>query len=309
MTATATATVFGRPVLPAVDDGTVPFWRLVLRGCSQCCFQTNEVTGLVFLLAVLTYSWQQSLLMLMGALIATGVALVVRADRGLVELGIFGFNACLMALALGNFFEKSAALWAWAAALSAVATLLTYVLVRVLPFPVLAAPFILTFWVFWPISESVGLTKLQFPPFVNEDVFILRAGFSALGAALFAGTVVAGLLFFLGVLVSNWRHAVLALVAAFAAHAIALWWDVPGEQINSGLAGFNAVLAAVAIYAFCGEDIRLALFGAIFASAILPLFTKLDLVSLAAGFVVTVWLVMILGRVQARWFTPSPQLE
>ncbi len=62
----STATIFGRPVLPAVAEGAVPFWRLVLRGCSQCCFQTNEVTGLIFLIAVLTYSWEQALLMADG---------------------------------------------------------------------------------------------------------------------------------------------------------------------------------------------------------------------------------------------------
>lgn len=300
---TATATVFGRPVLPDVADGAVPYWRLVLRGCSQCCFQTNELTGVLFLAAVVVYSWQQSLLMLMGALLGTAVALAVRVERVLLELGLFGFNACLMGLALGNFFQRSAALWIWAAVLCVVATLLTAGFVRVFRFPVLAAPFIVTFWVFWPLAEHVGLTKLQFPPFVDAHVFFLRAGLSALGATLFAGIVAAGVLFFLGVLVSSWRHAVLALVAAFMAHAIALWWNVPGEQINAGLAGFNAVLAVVAIYAFCGEDIRLALFGAIFASAILPLFTKLGLVSLAAGFVTTTWLVMLLGWIQQRWFT------
>jgi urea transporter len=309
MSATSTATVFGRAVLPAAEEGKVPFWRLTLRGCSQCCFQTNEVTGVIFLLAVLTYSWEQFLLMLMGALIATAVALVLRADRFLVELGVYGFNACLMALALGNFFDKEPLVYVWAAVLSAVVTVFTFFFVKVFSFPVLAAPFIVTFWVFWPLAEDLGLTKLQFPPFIDADVFYLRAGFSALGAALFAGTVLAGLLFFLGVMISNWRHAVLALGAAFLAHTIALWWEVPGEQINSGLAGFNAVLAAVAIYAFCGSDIRLALLGAIFASAVLPLFGKLDLISLAAGFVLTTWLVMLLGWVQARWFTPSLQLE
>jgi urea transporter len=69
------------------------------------------------------------------------------------------------------------------------------------------------------------------------------------------------------------------------------------------------VLAAVAIYAFCGSDIRLALLGAVFASAILPVFGKLDLVSLAAGFVVTTWLVIVLGWFQREYFNerrPEP---
>ena len=35
-----------------VKAGRVPYWRLVLRGCSQLCFQSNELTGLFFLVAV-----------------------------------------------------------------------------------------------------------------------------------------------------------------------------------------------------------------------------------------------------------------
>ena len=207
-----------------------------------------------------------------------------------------------MGLALGNFFEQDAALWAWIVVLTIVTAVVTYVMIRLLPMPALAAPFIVTFWVFWPIAESVGLTKLQFPPFLDAQVFFLRATFSAMGAALFAGTVVAGVLFFVGVLVSNWRHAVLALVAAMIAHAVALWWNVPGEQINAGLAGFNAVLAAVAIYALVKPDIRLALLGAVVASAILPVFGELGLVSLAAGFVTVTWLIIFLGWFQEHWF-------
>jgi urea transporter len=308
-TAPSTATVFGRPVLPATDEGRCPFWRLVLRGCSQCCFQTNEITGVLFLLAVLAYDWQQFLLMAMGALIGAAVgSLLMRDDRFLLELGLFGFNSCLMALGLGNFFDKTVGLWIWAAALCAVAGVVTWAFIRWFPFPVLAAPFILLFWLFWPLSEDLGLTKLQFPPFIGGDVFFLRAAVSAMGATLFAGVVVAGVLFFLGVLVSNWRHAVLAVAAAMIAHTIAVWWEVPGDQINSGLAGLNAVLAAVAIYALVAQDIRLSLLGAIVASAVLPLFGRLDLISLAAGFVLTTWAIMFLDWFQKTWFNARAPL-
>jgi urea transporter len=304
----STATVFGRPVLPPTAEGQAPFWRVVLRGCSQCCFQTNEVTGVLFLVAVLVYSWEQSLLMLMGATIGAGVAKLLKPNVFLYELGLYGFNSCLMALAVGNFFAKDAAMWLWAAALCVVCTLVAWGGMRWLRFPVLAAPFIVTFWAFWPFAEDVGLTKLQFPPFIDSEVHSVSAAISALGAALFAGTVAAGIVFFIGVMVSNWKHAVLAVSAALIAHTVAVWWDVPGEEINSGLAGFNAVLAAVAIYALCTADIRLALFGAIVASAVLPLFGKLDLISLAAGFVLTTWLVLALAWVQVRWFDEQPAL-
>lgn len=302
----STARVFNVNILPAVADGDVPFWRIVLRGCSQCCFQTNEVTGLIFLIALLTYSWEQSLLMLMGALIGATVGLALRAERVLLELGLFGFNSCLMALALGNFFERDAALWIAAAVLCAVVSLVAWLMMRFFPYPVLAAPFILVFWIVWPFAEDLGLTKLEFAPFVDEDVFPIQAGFAAMGAALFAGTLLAGVLFFVAVAVSSWRDALLAFAAAMTAHSIAVWWLVPGQEINSGLAGFNAVLAAVAIYEFAGFDIRLALLGAIVASAILPLFTQLDLISLAAGFVLTTWAILFLGWFQDRWFNPRP---
>jgi urea transporter len=303
ITAPSTATVFGRPVLPATEDGRCPFWRLVLRGCSQCCFQTNEITGVLFLLAVLAYDWKQFLLMAMGALIGAGVgSVLMRNDRALLELGLFGFNSILMAIGLGNFFDKTVSLWIWAAVMCTLAAGLTWVFVKWFPYPVLAAPFILLFWVFWPVSDDLGLTKLQFPPFIGGDVHFVRAAVSALGATLFAGVVVAGILFFVGLLVSNWRHAALAVSAAMIAHTIAEWWNVPGDQINSGLAGLNAVLAAVAIYALVAQDIRLSLLGAIVASAVLPLFGQLDLISLAAGFVLTTWAILFLDWFQKRWF-------
>ena len=269
-------------------------------------FQTNEVTGVIFLVAVLTYSWQQSLLMLMGAVIGALVGLLLRSERSLLELGLFGFNACLMALALGNFFVRDAALWIAAAVLCVVVSIVAWAMPKWFPYPMLAAPFIAVFWIIWPPGGQLRSDQAAVPPFIDEDMFPIKAGFATIGAALFAGTVLAGVLFFVAVLVSNWRHAVLALAAAFPAHAVAVWWTVPGEQINSGLAGFNAVLAAVAIYAFAGSDIRLALFGAIVASAILPLFTKLNLISLAAGFVVATWAVLALGWFQDTYFNERP---
>ena len=43
-------------LFPPVAPDAVPYWRLVLRGCSQLCFQTNELTGLFFLAAVAVHS-------------------------------------------------------------------------------------------------------------------------------------------------------------------------------------------------------------------------------------------------------------
>ena len=201
--------------------------------------------------------------MAMGAVIAPAVALLLAAIVSCSSSACSDSTRVSWPSRWGTSSSTRRRCGSGRPALSALATGVTVVAVRFISFPILAAPFIVLFWIFWEFAEDVGLTLRVFPPF-GRGYEALRAGLSALGAALFAGTITAGILFFVAVLVSNWRHAVLAFSAAFIADRIAEWWAVPGEQINLGLAGFNTVLAAVAIYSFCGSDIRLALLGAVF---------------------------------------------
>ena len=105
----------GKNVLPEAQLGSLPFWRQYLRGFSQCAFQANEITGLIFVVAVLTYSWRMAVFYIASVLIATVVARLVKADRTLLDLGLFGFNSGLMGLAMGNFYEPNTALWVWVA--------------------------------------------------------------------------------------------------------------------------------------------------------------------------------------------------
>ena len=69
-------------IFPPVEAGQVPYWRLVLRGCSQLCFQTNELTGLFFLTAVLVASPIAAAYMLVAAIIAPGGRMLLgKRDR------------------------------------------------------------------------------------------------------------------------------------------------------------------------------------------------------------------------------------
>ncbi len=77
--------------------------------------------------------------------------------------------------------------------------------------------------------------------------------------------------FFLGVLASNWRHAVIAVVAAFIAVAIAAHVGTAGGAINTGFVGFNAVLAALGAAAVLNGDLRLAILAALLGDLVLQL--------------------------------------
>ena len=143
---------------------------------------------------------------------------------------------------------------------------------KLLPFPFLAAPFIVTFWVIWFIADArPELVKLDFGPWPVENVRWGTALIDALGATLFAPAVLTGVFFLLGLLVSNWRHAVIAVVAAFIAVAIAAHVGTAGGAINTGFVGFNAVLAALGAAAVLDGDLRLAILAALLGDLVLQL--------------------------------------
>ena len=58
-----------------------------LPGFSQCAFQANEITGLLFVIGVLTFSWRMAVFYVLSVFIATVVARLLKADRTLLDLG------------------------------------------------------------------------------------------------------------------------------------------------------------------------------------------------------------------------------
>ena len=107
--------------------------------------------------------------------------------------------------------------------------------------------------------------------------------------------------------VSNWRHAVVALMGASVAVTLAAHVGSAGSAINSGFVGFNAVLAALAVYAVITPDLRLALLGALLATWIFSYIDRTAPVpALASGFVLTVWIIMFLGWLNHRIGEQAP---
>jgi urea transporter len=282
----------------------VAFWRQCLRGLSCCAFQTNEWTGLIFIAALLTYDWHQAAFFVIAAVIGTGVArLLIEVPAfhtpvlmGFRDDGILGFNAALMGIALGNFFYVDAALWATVVVMAALTGVVTVLLARWLPFPFLAAPFIAMFWLVWPFAATIGIEKIPLAAWPVQPTAVVQATFASMGSTLFAPVIRVGILFLVGVLVSNWRHALVALFGGFVAVALAVHVNVVGGAVNSGYVGFNAVLAALVVYILVAEDLRFALLGALIATWIFSFMNvHWPAPALASGFVLGVWLIMLLG--------------
>jgi urea transporter len=189
-----------------------------------------------------------------------------------------------------------------------VVEIVNLILAKWLPIPFLAAPFIATFWVFWPISSHVGVHAIPFADFPDEPVHFIQATFFSMGSTLFSPKIIAGVLFLVGVLVANWRHAVVAVMSAMVAVALAQHVHVVGGAVNTGFIGFNAVLAGLATYALVVEDLRVALLGALLGTWLFSFVTgNAPFPALASGFVLAVWAILLLGWINPRFVgQPAP---
>lgn len=301
-------------LLPHVEPGHVPYWRLALRGCSQLCFQSNELTGLLFLAAVLVASPIAAAYMLVAAIIAPGARMLL-GDRGeTLETGLPGLNPSLIAVSLPAFYQTG---WTnfemWGVLIFCVicAVLMVKLFLIILPFPILVLPFLIIFWVLAAVAPHTDF--LQPVTFSSEPAELFRpwvALLFSLGQALFSPTILSGLLFLTGILLSNWRHAVIAVMGAVIGTVVSYYYrDVDPVSINLGLYGFNGVLAAVAAYVTCGAKLRLAVLGAILATILIPAVSHFGVQSLSAPFVFTTWLLLLLGWIDVNWFSENKTTE
>jgi len=282
-------------------DNVIQFGRRVLRGFSQCAFQANEITGALFIAAVAVFNWRMAIFYVISGVIATIVARALNGNKELLDLGLYQFNSALMGLALGNFFQPNAMLWVAVVVLAAITAALTVAWSKLTQLPFLAAPFILVLWAVWPFAEYLGLAKVTFGAFADAPLVWGAAAISTFGSALFAPSVLSGLLFLVGLLISNWRHAIVAALGAVTAIALAEQAGAPGTAINSGFIGFNGVLAALAAYIIVAADLRLVALGALLSTWLASyVYRGAPVPVLASGFVLAVWLMLFLGWANPR---------
>jgi urea transporter len=301
-------------IFPPVAPGSLPYWRRTLRGCSQLCFQSNELTGLFFLAAVLVTSPISAAYMLVAAIIAPAGRMLL-GDRGLVlETGLAGLNPCLVALSLPAFFVTgwtNFEMWGVLLVCVALAIVMVRLFLAILPFPILVLPFLIIFWGLWLLEPHVEFLVPGGLGIVGDAKFEpIASVLRSLGAAAFVPTVLTGLLFLCGILLSNWRHAVIALIGAAIGTMVSYYYHhVDPGSADLGEYGFNGVLVAVAVYLVCGEKLRLAILGALLATILTPAISALGVPALGAPFVLTTWLLLALGWIEDRWFGHPDEAE
>jgi len=298
----------------AISDAPVPEpLRSVLRSVGQVFFQENALTGGCFLVGIAVSSPLMAVGGAVGAIIGTATARVLKFDEKELTAGIYGFNSTLVGIATLFFFRPGVMSSFLLIGGCVVATLLTWLARKYVPFPTYTAPFIVTTWVLFLLGKALSVSLVE-PGGPLEGAVVVQAVAHGVSQVMFQASLWTGLLFLVGIALSNWEHAVWVLVGSIVGmlmgsyHATAAARVLDPESLVErglldnvalGLYGYNATLAAVALFLWKRSLIP-PLLGMLLSVLLTDLIPMLGLPALTAPFVLVTWLVLAFGWLDRR---------
>lgn len=282
--------------------------RIVLRGPAQVMFQDSPVTGLLFLAGIAVASPLTAVGALIGAIIGPLVAALARFDRDDIEQGIHGFNPVLVGIAALFYLEPEPLTWILLVVGCVASTFVTHWMRKHLHFPTYTSPFIVVTWVVILVAHAVAGTAIDVKPAAIEHtpVGFLDEVFRGAAEVMFGANIVTGLLFVVGIAVCNWRHAVLAFLGSFLGLLVAIYHGDPSTAISLGIYGYNASLAAIAVFLW-RESLLIPILAALISVPLTEFFPgTLGIPALTAPFVAASWVVLTLGVLEKVFLRQEP---
>jgi len=315
------------------DHAYLGFVDWTLRGIGQVVFQNNPLSGLIILLAILFNSWIYAFICVIGVIASTLTAIILKADKGLIRDGLFGFNGALVALALIAFTSadfRTGALPSPAMAVylifgAAFSTMVFASIGAVLgPHKTapLTMPFVLVGWLFlfailkFDAIDAGPMAKPVSPDQFSYTVqYVLPTWYMGIGTSIaqifFQDNWITGYLMLIGIAVNSRISAGMALLGACIGTGVAALFGGPEGAIRDGLFGYNAALTAIALggffLVFTWSSFFYAVFGAIISAwlwASVAIFLKpIGMPVLTSTFVLVTWM-MLLGQYAFKVLVP-----
>ncbi|WP_245975384.1 urea transporter [Oceanobacillus chungangensis] len=143
--------------------GDIELSHGIFYGIGQVYFLDNMVSGILLFIAVFWASWKLGLYASIGNAAALVTALILGAERSLIFLGLYGYNAILTCIAVALVFNMDKRPFSYASGIMAACLtvpLAASINTWLLPYglPALTMPFVLSTWVF--LSARKILPKL-----------------------------------------------------------------------------------------------------------------------------------------------------
>lgn len=272
---------------------------VLCRGIGQVMFQNNALSGMLMLAGILISSWQMALLAVAGNAISTLTAKLSGYSRDDIANGLYGFNGTLTGIAVGVFMPLTPVTLLIMAAASCLSTWITRLFSRQTLLPGMTAPFILAVWLMLGVCHMVSPSILlaSGTPAAEASTDIFKAFSLNIGQVMFQGsTVWTGLLFLAGILVNSRVNSLYTIIGALLSLPLALVAGAEPSQINAGLAGYNAVLCAIALGGTTWKSGMWACLAIALSVVIQLAGMSAGITTLTAPFVVSVWIVILLRK-------------
>jgi urea transporter len=255
------------------DHPTLGFVDWVLRGIGQVVFQNNPISGAVILGGIFYNSWIYGTVCLAGTIISTLTALLLRADKGMIKDGLFGFNGALIAIALvaytspnfttGNIPNLHLCLYIVLCAVFTTVILPAFgAILGPHKVPGLTMPFVLATWFvlgallqFSTIDVSNALKPTSPSDFTGptpaySSVTWFHGITMGIAEIFFQDNWVTGVIILIGIAINSRIAALMALMGSTVAVGAAVLYGAHDEAIRDGLFGYNAALTAMALGGF-----------------------------------------------------------
>ncbi|KIO47941.1 urea transporter [Nitrosospira sp. NpAV] len=150
------------PVLPpagtpavVADAMAIPaeMWFTALtKGVAEVMFADSIIVGILFLTGIAIVSLRGALMAVGGTIIGVGFPILLGANQGMIEMGLYSFNPVLTMMAVGWVFlnpdGKSAALAVLAGFLTVICQAGLASFLAPIGLPTLTFPFVLVMWMF-----------------------------------------------------------------------------------------------------------------------------------------------------------------
>lgn len=235
---------------------------------------------------------------LFSVLIVNGLAILLSMNANMIRSGEFGFNALLVGLGLGAYYELNPPLLIllfFAALITFFITILSLGFLSKYGLPFISIPFVLALWTVMLASrnfEALGVSQrglyllnelygvgdhylVNSYNFINELAIptALKTYFRSLGAILFQFNIISGAILAVALLIYSRIGFTLSLIGFFTAYLFFQMIGADMNQLNYNYVGFNFILSAIAIGGFYLVPSKWSFFWAILLIPILSILT------------------------------------
>ena len=288
-----------------------PFADEVLKGVGQIMLQDNAWTGILFLIGIFYDDLTMGFAAILAASVGTLTARLLQYDKKEISSGLYGFSPALVGVALTFFFKAELTVWIAVLVGSALAAILQHYFIS-RKIPAFTFPFIVVTWITVLLLHQFTTISVPNPlidtAILGSDIGDFTSSTNGFGEVIFQGSFFAGVIFMIGVFVSNPVAALYGLAGSILGAWIAAFFAEPITDIHIGLFSFNAVLCAITFAGLKRKDGILVCIACVLSvlveiyllKAEWPLLTKAGGV-LTFPFVVATWLTLPLKNLLYRY--------